>query len=374
MKKIILVLAIVTLSCKKENTKTNNLSEKTELVVSSFERHGLELLENNKFKNWDTNAKPSNWNINKNLNIPEDYVIDRDTLDLLLTRKEEVDVYIKQRVSVKPNTYYELSGDMGTQLRHGSYAGLSVSADDGKTLGKKIFDIRNDRDYKVIFNSNNYNEIICSVGFILEGTGDIMIKAISLKEVSLNETIYESRIAQLYFDTLNLDFKNEISFDESVRKIIKHTSDLMMSETRKDSLNIVRKDNLLKLIEDDSSLNKILNNPNERVTHSYPTKLVVTSIEALEEFNIGTKRIEFIQNKRRVHQSLGYYNPFAEKWIIIDPFFNSRISIDKNLSLIKKENVISTDFGGLSNNIKIFQRYKEVNETFIKEKIIGFPF
>lgn len=100
-------------------------------------------------------------------------------------------------------------------------------------------------------------------------------------------------------------------------------------------------------------------------------------MEALEEFNIGVKRVELHKNNRRIHLLLNYYNPYSKKWILIDPFYNSKINLNnvEDLSSVKAAQITNLELGGLSNNIDgLTQKYSGTKVILKQEKIIGYPF
>lgn len=376
MKKIILLLILSIFSCKEEKSKPNNLPEKTEINISSFERQGMELLKNNDFRNWDTNAKPTNWDINEDFEIPEDYVVDRDTLDLLLKDHKDKRIYIKQAVNVEPNSYYILEGDIGTQLRHGSYTGFMVSTEEGKLLGKRIFDIRGEQESKVVFNSNRFDKVNCYIGFINEGIGEISIKSISLKKLDINNSVFKSIVAQDFFNILDLNFDDGENFDVSISKLMENISDIILSSQKNDTLNMKRKDQLLLDLKEPSFLKTFLQEPSDKATKSYASKLVFSGNEILDYFNIGSRVIEFRTNNKRVHLALMYYNPYLNEWVTIDPLYNSKINANSNLESITKDQVLPANYGGLiTNDIDgLLQKYNSSKAIIQKETIMGYPF
>ncbi|MDA0317066.1 MAG: hypothetical protein O2906_04975 [Bacteroidetes bacterium] len=376
MKKIILLLILSIFSCKEEKSKPNNLPEKTEINISSFERQGMELLKNNDFRNWDTNAKPTNWDINEDFEIPEDYVVDRDTLDLLLKGHKDKRIYIKQAVNVEPNSYYILEGDIGTQLRHGSYTGFMVSTEEGKLLGKRIFDIRGEQESKVVFNSNRFDKVNCYIGFINEGIGEISIKSISLKKLDINNSVFKSIVAQDFFNILDLNFDDGENFDVSISKLMENISDIILSSQKNDTLNMKRKDQLLLDLKEPSFLKTFLQEPSDKATKSYASKLVFSGNEIFDYFNIGSRVIEFRTNNKRVHLALMYYNPYLNEWVTIDPLYNSKINANSNLESITKDQVLPANYGGLiTNDIDgLLQKYNSSKAIIQKETIMGYPF
>ena len=101
----------------------------------------------------------------------------------------------------------------------------------------------------------------------------------------------------------------------------------------------------------------------------------MTLTEILREFKIGTKRIDVYKNGNRIHLLFKYYNPFSEKWIIVDPFYNSTIKTSTSISAIKKEDVTISDYGGLSKNLDgLINKYSGSEIKVINEKMISFPF
>lgn len=383
MKKIIFLLGILISfhSCKKNEEKKGETQKEVKQV--SYNMLGQELLNNNKFNSWDTNAKPTNWIINNKIETPENFVVDRDTMDLLLRGHKTKATYIEQPLNLEPNMFYIFEADIETNLKHNPSSGIYIKSKN-KILAKRVFRTRARDTYRVIFRTKEKNlDVVCYIGFSKPEEGDIMIKSMSLKKIEVNELIYESEIAQNFFNTLNLNFSDEQSFDNSVIKISKHLSDLLLCRPKKDSVNINRVNKLLPLLtyddkEEYAFLKRDLSVPVEKITHSFQDKLVFGGMEILREFNIGTKRIDVLKNGGRVHLFYKYYNPFSESWIIIDPFYNLRILKQNNYQNTNGNDLISLDYGGLiiseekKNDFIRTCLNSEIKE--IKNTILSYPF
>ena len=376
MKKALLLLIVLVFSCKKDKTETKIATEDKKEILSSYNIIDSELLVNNKFRSWDTNAKPSNWDINETMDIPEEYVVDRDTLDMLLKGNQDELIYLKQSLTVEPNAYYIFEANIETRLRSGMNSGLVVTSNSEDVLGRRIFKTRSEGDTKVIFNSKEFNEITCYIGFLSKGVGEISIKSISLKKVDVNNSIFESNIAQNFLYDFELNFDNKNQFDKSISILLKGVSDIMMSTKKNDTVNMARKDRLMLDLEEPSFLKTFLEGPTETITQSYASKLVFGGEEALNYFNIGTRVIEFRANNKRIHLALMYYNPFIDSWVTIDPFYNSKILANENLESLEPNQIIQMEYGGLINNDSegLLNKYKNSTATIQKEKSIGFPF
>lgn len=380
MKKIIILVLVFCYSCKKKDNKPVFQQEQKIDEQFSYKPISNELLKNVNFKNWDTNSKPEHWQINNQVDEPENFVVDRDTLDLLLKGHKSEEIYIEQSLKIEPDVFYLFEADVETNLKHNSNSGMFIKSKE-KTLAKRVFKTRTRDTYRVIFKTQEKTQDVnCYIGFSKPEEGSIMIKRISLKKVEINEFVYDSELAQNFFDVLELNFSNEQSFDESVAKISKNISDLLISRQRKDSVSMKRVDNLLPLLKYDDKeeyafLKRDLSVPIEKITHSYQSKLVFGNMEILREFNIGTKRIDVYKNGNRIHLLFKYYNPFSEKWIIVDPFYNSTIKTSTSISAIKKEDVTVSDYGGLSKNLDgLISKYSRSEIKVMNEKVISFPF
>jgi len=375
MKSIIkLLLVCVFFSCGNEkNNQQPNLDNQIEEPYT-YRVVSQNLFKNPKLNSWDTNSKPTNWDINENFETPENYVIDRDTLDLLLKGHERKKVFIKQTVNIDPNSFYVLSCKVGSNLKSSSYAGVLIRFNNN-IIGKRIFDKTEEQIYKVVFNSLEGKNIECFFGFIEAGEGSIKIKDMSLKKIELNNKSFDSEIAKEFIGEQSSSFDTEKSFDKTVENIIKQTSDLLLARKRKDSLNINSGLLIDNLLNEDSFFKKFLQTPADEITKSYPTRLVYSVVEILEEFNIGVQRIELHKNSKRLHLLLNYYNPYSLQWVTIDPFYNAMLNTNGDLAKITKEQIKLMEYGGLSKNIDgLIKKYSGSNTEVKKEKIIGFPF
>ena len=378
MRLLIAILLVCCISCRDDNSKksaTQDRKSQDEVAVRSYEIVSDELFKNAKFNSWDTNAKPSKWEINNNFDIPEEYVIDRDTLDLMLKGDKQEKVYIEQKLSLEPNSYYVIEGDIQTRLKHSSYAGITLIKGN-EVVGEKVFEKNTIRMYKLIFKTNEETNLSCYIGFVEEGEGEIMIKSISLKKVSLHMNEFESEVANLIHNSIDLDFNNAKNYDLNIKRIIKHISDLLLAEKRNDTIVINNKKRMLQTLNESSYLKRVLNEPKELATKSFTTKVVYSSNEILSEFNIGSRILEFKVNNKRVHLALMYHNPYLNDWVTIDPFYNSKIIVNSNFESITKDQVLYLELGGLiTDDIPgLLKKYNTSKATVQREKILSHPF
>lgn len=379
MKDLIFFLTLLTcISCKNDNKNKseNNTDDLVNVQLEkSYVASGNDQLKNSKLTSWDTNAKPSDWEINNNFDKPELFVIDRDTLDLMLKGHKEERIFIQQNLSLEPNSYYVLETDVQTRLKHNSYAGVKLMVEN-EIVGLKVFEKNSRQMYKSIFKTTNATKLNCYIGFIEKGEGEVMIKSMTLKKVSFNINKFESETANIIQENSNLDFTQSENYDLNIKAVVKSISELLLAEKRNDTLNIGVKKRLLETLNESSYLKKILNEPKETATKSFTTKLVFSTNELLSLFNIGSRIIEFKANNKRVHLALMYHNPYLNQWVTIDPFYNSKINATADFELITKEQVSPADFGGLiTNDIDgLLQKYNSSKATIQKEKIIGYPF
>lgn len=378
MRLLIAILLVCCISCRDDNSKksaTQDRKSQDEVAVRSYEIVSDELFKNAKFNSWDTNAKPSKWEINNNFDIPEEYVIDRDTLDLMLKGDKQEKVYIEQKLSLEPNSYYVIEGDIQTRLKHSSYAGITLTKGN-EVVGEKVFEKNTRRMYKLIFKTNEETNLSCYIGFVEEGEGEIMIKSISLKKVSLHMNEFESEVANLIHNSIDLDFNNAKNYDLNIKRIIKHISDLLLAEKRNDTIVINNKKRMLQTLNESSYLKRVLNEPKELATKSFTTKVVYSSNEILSEFNIGSRILEFKVNNKRVHLALMYHNPYLNDWVTIDPFYNSKIIVNSNFESITKYQVLYLELGGLiTDDIPgLLKKYNTSKATVQREKILSHPF
>lgn len=362
-------------SCTKEKKEQLSSNHKEKINESSYIKVGEELLRNVKFRNWKTNAKPTNWEINDKIKSPEKYVVDRDTLDLMLKGSAEQEIYIKQKLNVEPSKFYVVEAKIETSLKHNSNSGLIVTSEENNVIAKVMLDSKGVKVYRVVFNSGNNNNVSCYFGFIEKEQGVIKIKSLTLKKIELVSDFYLSSVARTFNEDLHLDLNNEDTFDEGVRRIVEYTSKLLLANKRKDTISIARANVILKSLDTNSLFKKKLEASNKNITHSFETKLVYSCIDVLTEFNIGTQRIELFKNKNRVHMLINYYNPYINQWKTIDPFYNSMLNINEDLSIIKEDQIRIIEFGGLSKNISgLIKKYSGSEVIIKKEKIVGYPF
>lgn len=365
------LLFLVFTSCKQDKKNFDN-SRNTSRVQpkGSYSYLSDEILLNTKFNSWDTESKPTKWNINPEIKDLDSYIIDRDSLNHLIIGNKIFPNYLKQTVKVKPNTFYIASCQVMAQLNSNTQAGLIVYADD-KKIGAKMFKLSDEGSYKILFNSLNNNEVTYYIGYLELGGGRIEFSNLSLKEVELNNNNFESEVAQQIYNDLSLNFSDTLQFEASVEKVIRHLSYLILTD---DIKTIAQKDQLMSKLPEDSNLKTYLKSEDNQRTQFFTTKIINSTIEILDEFNIGTKEVKLLVNNDKTHVFLQYYNPHSQTWIVLDPHFNSRLSRYDNFNLTNENQISYLNLGGLGDKSELINKYKKTQTQIRQEQILGYPF
>lgn len=378
-KTLIVLIALVTLSCS-NNSKEKSAS-KLEKNSNSYITKGDEQLYNEEFLTWDSNAKPSYWKINENMQYPENHVIERAKIDLLLNGHSSEKIFILQELNLKPNTDYLVEALIETNVKHYSDSGIKVNHE--SLIGKVVFNAATLKTYKLAFKTNNsFSPVSIYVGFNKPEEGTIMIKSISVKEVNLNFSQYDSEVAQYFQKNLSLNFSTEKGLDKSVEKLSKHLSDLLLSRLRKDSLNIRNTQILIPKLKDYTNENNYFLKrdlqvvPVKMITHSFVDKQVFGLQEVLREFNIGTSRIDFLHNNKRTHMILKYFNSYSKEWKYLDPFYNTRIINTGHIAALNNLEFETLSLGGLVNDKeKVKELYSKKTKLISdRETLMSLPF
>ncbi|MGC6525291.1 MAG: hypothetical protein ACON30_03310 [Flavobacteriaceae bacterium] len=353
------------------------LPKDTPPVSVSYDIIGPELLKNSRFIKWDTNVKPKNWNINEALDHPENSLILREKVDFLLRKEGRAKVFITQEVNLDPMSFYSFEAAIETKLKHNTNAVLKITHENGDILGLRKLEFKDNRRYKTIFRTDYNTNVLCALGFIENGTGDIMIKAISLKKVGLKQNKFESKIANYWTNRLALDFSESENFDTNIYQITSKLSKLLLAEKLDDLELLTERDHFFTKLPEESYLKKVLSESALRATKSFATKLVLGTKQILNNFNIGTRVLEFRKEGKRTHMALQYYNPYSKCWKMIDPMYNFSIARLENLNHIQQDEMLSKDLGGLipSNKKALIEIYNSSQNIIVsKELYLGYPF
>ena len=364
-----LLFVVLILSC--------GLPKDTPPVSVSYDIIGPELLKNSRFIKWDTNVKPKNWNINEVLDHPENSLILREKVDFLLRKKGLAKVFIAQEVKLDPMSFYLFEAVLETKLKHNTNAVLKITHENGDILGLRKLEFKNNRRYKTIFRTDYTTNVLCALGFIENGTGDIMVKAISLKKVDLKQNKFESKIANYLSNRLALDFSESENFDINIYQITSKLSKLLLAEKLDDLELLTERNHFSIKLPEESYLKKVLSESALRATKSFPTKLVLGTKQILGNFNIGTRIVEFRKDAKRTHMALQYYNPYCKCWKMIDPMYNFSIARAENLNRVHEDEMLSESLGGLIYNNKkaLIEIYNSSQNIIVsKELYLGHPF
>lgn len=380
MKKTLLLLIILTtLSCSNNKSKTKPTSE-IEQKPNSYTTKGYELLYNEEFLIWDSNAKPTHWKINETVLNPENHVVERAEIDLLLNGHASEKIFISQELKLKPNTDYLVEALVETNVKHYSDSGITVSQD--FPVGKIIFNAAALKTYKLAFKTNDSSKpVSVSVGFNKPEEGTIMIKSVSVREVNLDFSYYESEVAQYFQKKLSLNFSNEKDLDKSVETLSKFLSDLLLSRLRKDSVNVQNAQILIPKLKNYTNENNYFLKrdlqvmPVEMITHSFVDKQVFGLQQVLKEFNVGASRIDFLYENNRIHMMLKYFNPYSKEWKYLDPFYNARIFKADGLNNLSDSEFELLSLGGLVNSKeRLKELYSKVTLIYDRETLMSLPF
>lgn len=235
---------------------------------------------------------------------------------------------IYQQVNLPAKKFYRVAVTVDYKLNNYSAAGIYVM-DSGmsQTLGQfeKVFSSGTGETWEFIFYAKQAGPVTVVIGFLngINGTA-------TFRNASLTEYDYKPRVSGSAFST-HLSKKFPLVFtaghyDSTITKISDYVNSVLLCryEYYADTTELPI---LNQLIGSDTAYTYFnqYRNSLDSITDSYCQKSSLSLGEILtNEFNIPVRQIYMVIGGVGLHQFQEYWNPFAAKWIIIDPCFSTR--------------------------------------------------
>jgi hypothetical protein len=240
--------------------------------------------------------------------------------------------FISQQVNLPAKKFYRVAVTVDYTLNNYSAAGIYVM-DSGmsQTLGQfeKVFSSGTGETWEFVFYAKQGGPVTVVIGFLngINGTA-------TFRNASLTEYDYKPRVSGSAFSA-HLSKKFPLVFtagqyDTTIGKISDYVNSVLLCryEYFDDTTELPI---LNQLIGSDIAYTYFneYRNSLDSITDSYCQKSSLSLGEILtNEFNIPVRQIHMEVGGVGLHQFLEYWNPFAAKWIIIDPCFSTRYEKD----------------------------------------------
>ena len=271
---------------------------------------------------------------------------------------------IFQRITLQAKKFYKLSVTASYTLNDYSPAGIYVmDSAMVHTLGEfeKVYSSGAGESWEFVFYCRKPGPVVIVMGFLngINGT-------VQLSNASLTEYAYQPRIKGSGFsDYLGQKFPllfTYSQYDSTIDKISDYMNSVLLCRYAyySDTTELPKLDKLIGADTAYSYFNTYRHSLDE-ITDSYCQKSSLSLGEILtNEFNIPVRQIYMSIGGVGLHQFLEYWNPFAGKWIIIDPCFNIRYR--KNGKLLGDEDIDKSTAPGYMTRFGKYYYYQTNDE------------
>jgi hypothetical protein len=315
------------LSCTKTGGKpdpslTNSFSQESNLLTDgTFEEWKPENLA---LKQWNSSTTPNG-------------IITRaeDSSGVMFSANAAGGYYIYQKVTLEARKFYKVAVTADYTLNDYSAAGIYVMDTTMKrVLGKyeKVYSSASGETWQFIFYSRKAVNVDVVIGFLNGINGTALFKGASIQEYKYEPVISGSAFSSHLRETLHLSFLPR-TYDSAV-SLIGDYVDMVLQANGRFFTDTVENTYLDTYIGSDSNykyFNQYRHQP-EQVHDGYCQRSSLSLGEILtNEFNIPVRQMYMQFAGIGKHQFLEYWNPFARRWIIIDPCFNVRYVKDGRL-------------------------------------------
>jgi hypothetical protein len=291
------------------------------------------LLSNSSFDLWDSS---SNLLRGWSTTASQHGVITRDSGGIKFEANVPGSYYIYQKVKLDARKFYQASVTTSYAVNNYFFGGIyMMDSSLHHILGKfeVAYSSATGDKWNIIF----YNKMPTTVAIVIGFFNGINARAI-FKNALLDEYHYTPRITSSAFSNyLNLRQGPLVfsarQFDQSVNNLAEFVNSILLCRyayySDSAQLPVVRK-----LIGDNPQygyFNQYLDTlANIQIGYCQKSSLSLGEILG-NEFNIPTRQMFMVFGPVGKHQFLEYWNPFASRWIIIDPCFNVRYAKDSVL-------------------------------------------
>lgn len=236
--------------------------------------------------------------------------------------------YIMQQVHIAAGTFYKVSITADYTLNDYSACGIYAMDSTMQTvLGKfeKVYSSATGDTWQFVFYSDTHTDVSVVVGFLNGINGTASLTGATMQEYTYEPNIVNSDFAAHMNEKYPLMFDAR-SFDSTISFIGDYVNDVLLSKIKflEDSGENSVLDMLIGLDSAYAYFNEYRHRP-DQVKDGYCQRSSLSLGEILtNEFHIPVRQMFMDFAGVGKHQFLEYWNPFAGRWVIIDPCFNTR--------------------------------------------------
>ena len=297
-----------------------------------------ESIVNGKFDQWTDAGDPEGWTQNRlgpklsTLNTAD------GQLQTILSGSWITRNAISQIVILDSNHFYVVTVNVEKYEGRENNLGVRIYDGNGTDLGFHILATSNlelPTNLSVKFKPNS-RKVQIQVGYEKLGISNAIIGEVVLHPTDELQAVYSHDYANYLYDALELDPFDASNYHDNVLKLAKYVNRvlitplngyyhfdgedieayLFMEERKRDSIS-----NLISMQLPDSKFSDYIKLPIKEMSNSYCVKSSLSSEDLLITFHIPVRQIHFTDGTDAFHQCFEYWNPYLDKWVIVDPFY-----------------------------------------------------
>jgi hypothetical protein len=351
--------------------------------ILEYESINPNLIRNAGFEAWDTLNSPLHWEIEEIYNYSEMFAATAGSfygkLALRMERNSMGVHRVFQNVPVEANSIYQLSVYVRGTINNYLSGGVEVFSSAGESLGKHFVAYCDLPEYKrlsIRFITDKTDSVKVALGFPDGMNAMVVFDNVLLKKSQIGDF---SDAARKFAHDLKLEEFNINTFDSNIEKISSRLNYLLISgysnylktgqtsyleESDNEKAEFIRRYGALMT---DSYLYESFTRPSILMAEAYCQRTSLVHSKILEHFNIATNQIYWVKDGIGIHQFFEYWNPFSQKWIILDPFYGVKYSNTVDLGSAEVTDVIEKG----KFDSRLIRRINVAEFYFIEDEILA---
>jgi hypothetical protein len=328
----LLAALFVFLSCASACKKTVDPPENDTVASPVHSIAADNLLANSNFDIWSPGEDGlQNWNIQASHKT----TLLRTTTGIQFNGNTTGAYNISQLLKVTKKGFYEVSVTADYTLNDYSPAGIYVMDSSlHDVLGKfeKVYSSGKGESWQFVFYSKKPGTVAVVLGFLNGINGSVNFSDASLSEYKYSPKISGSPFSSHLSTRFPLLFAAN-QYDTTINRIADYVNAVLLCRYAyyADTAELPVLNTLIGSDTLYAYFNQYRQTP-DQITDSYCQKSSLSLGEILtNEFNIPVRQIYMSFGGIGKHQFLEYWNPFEDRWIIIDPCFSTRYEKDNRL-------------------------------------------
>jgi hypothetical protein len=353
---LLLISGILFNSCKKENRCIPPRINEDPPPASNYVQNGNFAISE------QHSMVPDNWQAHFEHDVMEFVNFMNGTV--AWSRNSGGSYYFSQQVTLNPNKYYKVSIDFYYDIHNHYKGGLYVmDTSFSRILGKsERYAAAGTERLEFVISTNEDTVVNLVFGFLNGMNASALFTNPIITEYDYLPRIQNSDFSNFLVKELKLAF-TETRFDKSIQAVSDYVNEILLSEyqNRSVDLDVIYESTIADSYPYFMSYLNDLSNIN--VAYCQKSALSLTEI-LTNEFNIPVRQIHMQKDGIGFHQFIEYWNPFANKWIIADPYFGMVYS--KNDTLLNVSEISMDEFPG------VFKRFGEYRFSASDEEAVEF--